>query len=436
VNLQQNTASSLFLEGQVRSLQETTRRLGLPAGMGKVRSIADLQARLQEAGTRATASLVTAASLKPYVPAILHLARQDQASGMSRVDAILLPPDGEAISRSVEVSTSELKGLIASFQKQLSRREPVVPRQPDDAGATLSRLFIEPLLPSLESRGITALLLEVDRGLQAVPFGALHIDRGLLGEAFALTITPSLGLIDLDPSRKIPAGDEARLLLAGASKFSDRTITPLPMVRQELETLAREHPSTLIVDSTFSPQSLKARASDISVDQLHIATHAEFLPGQTSSGRLFTPNDALSLADLGRSLRSRPSSRPLDLISLSGCVTALGDEQSELGFVGMSLQAGARSGLGSLWEVDDAATAAFFIQYFRNLKLGLSKDQALQATQSAFRNGDVALQGDRLVGPGKRPLITGLSREEQTLFSQGLRHPYYWAGMILTGSPW
>jgi CHAT domain-containing protein len=72
----------------------------------------------------------------------------------------------------------------------------------------------------------------------------------------------------------------------------------------------------------------------------------------------------------------------------------------------------------------------------------LTKDQALQATQQAFRLGQVRLQGDRLVGPDPRTgkaqstLVAGLSRQEQILFAQGLSHPYYWAGMILTGSPW
>jgi CHAT domain-containing protein len=127
---------------------------------------------------------------------------------------------------------------------------------------------------------------------------------------------------------------------------------------------------------------------------------------------------------------------------MSACLTALGDEQSELGFVGMALQAGARSGLGTLWEVDDTATAAFFIELYRFLKVGLTKDQALQATQQVFRSGQVRLQGDRLVGPDPRTgqaqstLVAGLSRQEQILFAQGLNHPYYWAGMILTGSPW
>jgi CHAT domain-containing protein len=178
------------------------------------------------------------------------------------------------------------------------------------------------------------------------------------------------------------------------------------------------------------------------VRRLHIATHATFQPDQTSNGVLYTPTTSLSLADLGRGLRSRPSASPLDLISLSGCVTALGDERSELGFVGMALQAGARSGLGTLWEVDDAATAAFFIQFYRHLKLGLSKDLALQATQRAFLRGEVGLQGDRLVGPDptnggtRSTLVSGLSQEQRTLFALGLDHPYYWAGMVLSGSPW
>jgi CHAT domain-containing protein len=216
----------------------------------------------------------------------------------------------------------------------------------------------------------------------------------------------------------------------------------MPMVLQELMAVAQVYPSTLLLNDAFSTASLMDNALSPGLRQLHIATHTDFRPGQTSTGLLYTPKTALSLTELGRHLRSRSSSSPLDLIALSGCVTALGDEQSELGFVGMALQAGARSGLGTLWEVDDAGTAAFFIQFYRYLKLGLAKDQALQATRQAFLHGDVQLQGDRLLGPNelmgtaKSTLVSGLSREEQTLFSQGLSHPYYWAGMVLSGSPW
>jgi CHAT domain-containing protein len=131
----------------------------------------------------------------------------------------------------------------------------------------------------------------------------------------------------------------------------------------------------------------------------------------------------------------------MDLITLSACKTALGDEQSELGFVGMALLAGSRSAIGSLWEVDDAGSAAFFIQFYRYLRSGLAKDQALQATSRAFRHGLVRLEGDQLIGPsvsngGEDGLLRVESPEDRRRLSHGLHHPHFWAGMVLTGSPW
>ena len=461
ISVDLNNTSPQFLESQNRSLIETTKALGLPSGSGRLKSIAELQQKLSLAGQITTSTKLLApplpaqtsaivSSVNLYTPAILHLRRDNQPSGTTRISAILLTAQGEPISSSRDVPRADLDRWIRNFQRQLSRRSPQ-PGATTDPGQKLSQALIAPLLPSLRQQGITALLLEVDRGLQAIPYGALPVQLqgrdALLSDGFAITITPSLGLIDLDPHQKAPRPQHGKqasndlLLLAGASQFSNG-LSPLPMVRQELQALSQEHPSQLLLNETFTPAALIDQTLATPVRQLHIATHATFLPGESSSGLLYTPTSSLSLADLGRRLRSRNSSSPLDLLTLSGCVTALGDEQSELGFVGMALQAGARSGLGTLWEVDDTATAAFFIQLYRYLKLGLPKDQALQATQQAFLRGEVQLEGDRLVGPdqlkgpGKTTLVSGLSREEQTLFSRGLSHPYYWAGMVLSGSPW
>ena len=437
-NLEQQAPSDALREWQQRTLEATAQSLGLSPNLGKLRSIPDLQQRLAQASSLSPA---LNAKLGAYVPAILNLQREDQPPGTTRITAILLTANGEPISRSLELPRASLDGWIRSLQRQLSRRAPFRPEAAQDPSQHLARALIHPLLPVLRERRVTALLVEVDRGLQAIPFGALPVEGRPLAEALALTITPSLGLIDLDPKRLAQAAPQAKMLLAGASAFSNG-LEPLPMVRQELQALAAEHPSTLLLDGAFTPAALKQSALAPGVRQLHIATHANFLPGQASNGLLYTPTTSLSLSELGRGLRSRSSASPLGLISLSGCVTALGDEQSELGFVGMALQAGALSGLGTLWEVDDAATAAFFIQFYRHLKQGLPKDQALQATQRAFLRREVRLQGDRLVGPdptaanSRSPLVRDLSREQQTLFAQGLEHPYYWAGMVLSGSPW
>jgi CHAT domain-containing protein len=126
----------------------------------------------------------------------------------------------------------------------------------------------------------------------------------------------------------------------------------------------------------------------------------------------------------------------MNLFVLNACRTAIGDEQRELGIAGLALQAGARSALGNLWYVDDVATAAFSLQFHRNLQQGFRKDQALRETQLQFRRGSIRVAADRIVNARNETLIAGLSRAEQLQLDAALRHPYYWAGAILSGSPW
>lgn len=66
----------------------------------------------------------------------------------------------------------------------------------------------------------------------------------------------------------------------------------------------------------------------------------------------------------------------------------------------------------------------------------MTKDVALQATRRAFQRGKIRVSGSDLIGPGGQVLIRDLSRSDQARYAQGLTHPYYWAGVLLTGRPW
>lgn len=99
-----------------------------------------------------------------------------------------------------------------------------------------------------------------------------------------------------------------------------------------------------------------------------------------------------------------------ELFVVSACASGQGDVQTGEGVYGLSRAiavAGARSSLLSLWKVDDAATAEFMIRFYKRLKAGEGRSDALAAVQKEFRAGSV--------GDGK------------------WKEPYYWAAWQLVG---
>ncbi|MCP4661409.1 MAG: CHAT domain-containing protein, partial [bacterium] len=73
-----------------------------------------------------------------------------------------------------------------------------------------------------------------------------------------------------------------------------------------------------------------------------------------------------------------------DLVVLSACQSALGEERGGDGLLGLTRAfqyAGARSVVASLWQVSDRVTPELMVRFYRHLRSGKPKDQALQAAQ-------------------------------------------------------
>ena len=84
-----------------------------------------------------------------------------------------------------------------------------------------------------------------------------------------------------------------------------------------------------------------------------------------------------------RSLISTNQARgnQLDLLILSACETAVGDEQASMGLAGAAVQAGATSALASLWQVSDEGTKELMKAFYNRYKGGESKAEALRGAQ-------------------------------------------------------
>jgi CHAT domain-containing protein len=124
---------------------------------------------------------------------------------------------------------------------------------------------------------------------------------------------------------------------------------------------------------------------------------------------------------------------PAELLVLSACQTAVGDQDVELGFAGLAIQSGVKSALASLWYISDRGTLALMSEFYQQLKTASTKAEALQKAQVAMIQGKVRLQqGELLISRGEVALPPSLVSNTE----EDLSHPYYWSGFTLIGNPW
>ena len=377
-----------------------------------------------------------------YNPAILSLSFTQEASGDSSesaadpgnadaafLDLSLITADAPPAGVRVQVSKTFLRDQLREFYRQIAKQSSLEVEKPTSPSRQLYALLVAPVRELLEQHNVSTVLISADRGLQAVPYAALHDGRSYFGDQYAFSLTPSVRFTSLAPVGR----SKARLLAAGVSDFE--LLAPLPMAETEVRALAEDRPSDVYLNQAFTPPVLLNQLAAGGSDRVHVATHAEFKPGGPSKARLHTGTQPLSLKEFSK-IRNRDDADPIELFSLSACRTALGDGDSELGFAGLALQAGSRSAIGTLWYVDDVATSAFFVQFYRYLDQGLPKAEALQATRRAMQTGTIRLQGDQILGVDGTPLISELTELQQSRIAYGMRHPFFWSGIELIGTPW
>jgi CHAT domain-containing protein len=120
------------------------------------------------------------------------------------------------------------------------------------------------------------------------------------------------------------------------------------------------------------------------VDVLHLATHASF-NGRSDRSYIVADGEAIPIAEL-RLLIAQNLARGenLDLLVLSACETAVGDDEANMGLAGAAVQSGANSALASLWEVNDLGTSELMKAFYQRYRAGETKADALRNAQLAM----------------------------------------------------
>ena len=431
-------ARSNFLNGLESSKNDVFKALNLKNTLASNNSISSLQNSLVNARTKIISNKDIKSSYflqEKYNPAILHLDltfAKDKTIDKSKdafLDITLILPENEIVGQRVELSTSNFTKKLRNLYSSLITQDDLNIDDPNSSSRKLYELFLSKIEPVLKENKITTLLISVDRGLQAVPFAALNDGDSYFGEKYSYSITPSLSLTPLEYVKK----SNGKLLALGASNFEN--LSNLDFVEQELNNIQSSTQKDVYFNELFTSKKLIKNGSSSDYDRIHIASHAEFLPGDPTNSFIHTSNDVISMNNLAE-FRIKRKDYPIDLFVLSACRTAIGDTQTELGFSGLALQASARSAIGTLWYIDDIVTSAYFVQLYDFLNQSIPKADAIRLTRSAFINKTIRVENDSILGVNGRVLISNLKTNEIQNLKSSLNKPYFWAGIQIMGSPW
>lgn len=241
----------------------------------------------------------------------------------------------------------------------------------------LYQWLIQPLEALLTAGAVQTLVFVPDGALRGIPPAVLHDGQHYLIERYAVAVTPSLTLTD---PRPLPR-DRVRVLAAGVAAPGE-AFPALPAVAEELHGIQQLYQGSVLLNEAFSPVSLEQTLRQGAFAIVHIAAHGHFAP-QAEASFLLTGQGKLTLPQFADILgRVRFREQPVELLTLSACDTAQGDDQAALGLAGVAIQAGARSAVATLWRVADAATARLMQALYQQLRMpGLSRARALQQAQ-------------------------------------------------------
>ncbi|BAY13828.1 CHAT domain-containing protein [Calothrix sp. NIES-2098] len=222
------------------------------------------------------------------------------------------------------------------------------------------------------------LVFVLDGRLRNIPIAALYDGKQYLIEKYAVALSPGMQLMTARSLQK----NRIDAIVGGISE-SRNGFSALPAVESEVKQISKAVPSSMLLNQQFTNQALANSVKFSSADVVHLATHGQF-SSRLEDTFLLTWDGQVNVKELSELLKNRTgdSSKAIELLVLSACDTAAGDDRAVLGLAGLAVKSGARSTIATLWPVKDKAAEMLMTRFYEQLrKPKMTKAEALRQAQ-------------------------------------------------------
>ena len=257
---------------------------------------------------------------------------------------ILELPDKKMKKILLPISSNQLLNMIEKWRFNLEN-------QADEQFLLLSQqlyeLLIEKLEPELTATSTQKIIFINDKILRNVPMAALHDGKKFLIEKY--TISNSLDF-EIE-SQNLNNSKKARILAFGLES-SSTNLPSLPQVKQELDSMESNFGAKTFINDQFNLKNFQKETDNSKYNIIHIATHGRF-GGTAENTFLQAYQRKINLKEFEEILNQRRIDNNIDLLTLTACDTAVGNNRAILGLAGVAIRANIDNVLGTLWNISD-----------------------------------------------------------------------------------
>ncbi|MCC5661462.1 CHAT domain-containing protein [Nostoc sp. XA010] len=300
----------------------------------------------------------------------------------SQLQVIVKIPKQPLRNYTVNKSQKEVEGIIIKLREYLL--EPDRTEEVQGLSQEVYGWLIKEIESDLQESGVKTLVFVLDGILRNVPMAVLYDGQQYLVEKYAVALSLGLQLIAPKPLTQTKLNVLAAGLVQPPKDFQQQ-FPPLPEIKSEFNSISQAIASTTqLLDRDFNSKNLESKVNAVPFNVLHLATHGQF-SSRAENTFILAADGPINVTQFDSLLRRRDQTRSeaLEMLVLSACQTAVGDNRATLGLAGASVKAGARSTLASLWHISDKSTAILIGEFYRELvKTKVTKAEALRRAQA------------------------------------------------------
>lgn len=305
-----------------------------------------------------------------------------------------LPGQSELEYHATTVSEKTIRTTLRELGAYLEERG----KNPDvlRTAKQLYQWVFKPIEFSIEKNlNVETLVFVLDRPLQKIPMTILHDGKQyLIQKKYDIVLAPGLQLTNAK-KRQYTRFKDIKLFAGGV----DEKQLPIEDIEFEAIKNLKEEINGINIVMAVTKQLLNANFTIANIRQLlslenysiiHIKTHGQF-SSQQEKTFLVAYRSFLRSKDLDNLVKtgSEGDHHTIELLVLSACQTAKGDDRATLGLAGLAVRSGARSTLSTLWKADDEATTKLMVRFYNELrKPGMKMARALHTAQKILIEED------------------------------------------------